>query len=140
MIVCPRCFSFFNGRNWHYDPKKFAPLIDNSDYQKECCPGCERQRNNRIDGIVKVQGNFYKSHRQEVHNLILNVEGKKRNKNIAAKIIRFKPSKDNLTVETTEKTLAERIGKELEKAFSGNLNIAWLEGADFVRVDWRRNN
>ncbi len=73
-------------------------------------------------------------------NLIHNEADKRRHKNVAARVVTVEDDADGLVVQTTEHSLAERIGKEFERAFSGVLNIQWLPKEEFVRVTWTRED
>lgn len=141
MTFCPKCFALFDGHKWFYDlpqlerlKKKKAVLA------KLTCPGCERIEKKRVDGIVILQGDFLQRHRGEAINLIKNIAEKRRSKNIAARIFDFNETAEGITVETTDRHLAESIGKECEKAFHGHLDIQWLKKEEFVRVVWRRDS
>lgn len=108
-------------------------------FKKELCPGCERIEKRRVDGIVILQGDFLKRHREDAVNLIHNIAEKRRLKNIAARIFDLVETEGGITVETTDRHLAESIGKEFEKAFHGHLDIQWLKKEEFARVIWRRD-
>ena len=57
---------------------------------------------------------------------------------MAARIFEIKREGDGLVIETTDEHLAERIGKEVEKAFKGDLEFKWQKKDRFVRVSWQR--
>jgi hypothetical protein len=46
---------------------------------------------------------------------------------------------NKLRVETTGVHLAQRIGKALQSAYQGDLEIEFLKGQYKVRVHWRRD-
>ena len=137
MNLCPKCHAVFDGEKWGYDLEVYDQWKKKGAKQF-LCPGCERIERRRVDGVVSLQGDFIKEHKNEAMNLIKNVAEKKRRKNVAARIFRIEEKKDRIQVETTDRSLAERIGKEFEKAFSGSLDISWLKSEDFVRVNWQR--
>jgi len=135
--ICPKCQAIFREGKWSTSlqvRKSKGRKIENI-----LCPGCERIEKRRVDGVVYLKGDFLEEHSQEALNLINNVAEKKRSKNIASRILSIERKQDGIVIQTTEKTLAERIGKEFEKAFHGELNIKWLEDAEFARVHWERN-
>lgn len=138
-MICPRCTAVFDGHKWYDDPEEHARLARSSKAEVSLCPGDERLEKRRVDGIVKLRGEFLRRHKEEAINLIRNVAEKHRLRNVAARLFEVKESDEGITIETTEVTLAEKIGKEFEKAFSGVLNVKWLEGTEFVRVDWLRD-
>jgi NMD protein affecting ribosome stability and mRNA decay len=138
MNLCPKCHATFDGEKWDYNLEVYNRWKKKG-VKELLCPGCERIERRRVDGIVNLQGDFLKEHKHEAMNLIKNVAEKKKRKNVAARIFRIEESVDGIHVETTDRSLAERIGKEFEKAFSGSLDISWLKSEDFVRVNWQRS-
>ncbi|MCL5291580.1 MAG: BCAM0308 family protein [Actinobacteria bacterium] len=137
--ICERCTAVFDGHKWYDDPEKHRALARRGAARVALCPGDERLEKRRVDGVVHLSGGFLRGHKEEAVNLIHNISEKHRHRNVAARLFEVKDADGGITVETTEVTLAEKIGKEFEKAFSGDLNISWLQGADFVRVKWRRD-
>ncbi len=135
--VCRSCSVVFDGHKWIYSEGQHSKLEKSA--EKVLCPGCERVEKRRVDGIVYLRGTFLNAHREEIFNLIENMAEKARERNVAARIFGIVQDKEGFMVETTEHALAERLGKELNKAFSGELDIQWLKKAEFVRVVWRRD-
>jgi hypothetical protein len=129
----------FDGHKWLYDEGEHSRLMRNRRTEATLCPGHQRIEKRRIDGVVTLKGSFLKNHFDEAVNLINNIANRQLHRNVAARVYNMKENGDGLTVETTDKSLAERIGREFERAFSGNLMIQWLQGADFVRVSWQRD-
>ena len=86
-----------------------------------------------------MKGNFLANHKEEAKHLIGNVAERKLRRNIAARICHFEEKDDEIVIETTDKALAERLGKEFEKAYSGTLDIQWLQADSFARVYWQRD-
>ncbi|MDI6891411.1 MAG: BCAM0308 family protein [Actinomycetota bacterium] len=138
MKICSKCVAVFDGQKWIYDEEEYLRLKKRGKVEAALCPGCDRLEKRRVDGVVHLKGKFLKEHREEALNLIKNVAEKKRRKNVAARIFELMEDDEGITVETTDHVLAERIGKEFEKAFSGKLEITWLKKEEFVRVNWVR--
>jgi len=137
--ICSRCMAVYDGHKWLYDEGEHARLMRTRKAEATLCPGHERIEKRRIDGVVTLKGNFLKSHYDEAINLINNIANKQLHRNVAARVYNMEQNGNGLTVETTDKSLAERIGREFERAFNGDLLIQWLQGADFVRVSWQRD-
>lgn len=137
--ICSRCMAVYDGHKWLYDEGEHARLMRTRKAKATLCPGHERIEKRRIDGVVTLKGNFLKSHYDEAINLINNIADKQLHRNVAARVYNMEQNGNGLTVETTDKSLAERIGREFERAFNGDLLIQWLQGADFVRVSWQRD-
>jgi hypothetical protein len=41
---------------------------------------------------------------------------------------------------TTDEKLAQRVGREVRKAYQGTVTYKWSEDANLVRVNWSRDN
>lgn len=137
--ICSKCMAVFDGHKWFYDEGEHEKLMRTKGAQLTLCPGHQRIEKRRIDGVVTLKGGFLELHRAEAINLINNVADQQLHRNVAARIFNISQNGNGITVETTEAHLAERIGKEFERAFNGNLAIQWLQDAEFVRVSWQRD-
>lgn len=137
--ICGRCSAVYDGHKWYDDVDLHSELERGGTAEISLCPGDERLEKRRVDGVVTLNGEFLRKHKTEAVNLIHNISEKHRKRNIAARLLEVKEENGGIVVETTEVTLAEKIGKEFERAFSGSLNIDWLHGAEFVRVNWKRD-
>jgi NMD protein affecting ribosome stability and mRNA decay len=139
MKECPKCGAIYYGHRWIPEPdKELLRKYAKSEQDKELCPGCLRIEKQQVEGVVTLKGAFMDSHRDEVENLVDRVANNGRHQNIAARIFEIKREEEGLVIETTDEHLAERIGKEVEKAFKGDLNIKWQKKDRFVRVSWQR--
>lgn len=137
--ICSKCMAVYDGHKWFYDEGEHAKLTRTKSAELTLCPGHQRIEKRRIDGVVTLKGNFLKQHYNEAINLINNIADKQLHRNVAARIYNIHQNGEGITVETTDTSLAERIGKEIEKAFDGELTIQWLQDAEFVRVNWERD-
>ncbi len=138
MKICPSCYAVCVDQRWLFDEKVRAKG-EKERSKKELCPGCDRVSKGRVDGVVHLKGNFLAHHKDEAKHLIRNVAERKLHKNIAARICHFEEKDDEIVIETTDKALAERLGKEFEKAYSGTLDIQWPQSDSFARVYWQRD-
>jgi NMD protein affecting ribosome stability and mRNA decay len=129
----------FDGLKWIYDEGEHSKLMRTKKAEVTLCPGHQRLEKRRVDGVVTLKGEFLESHYDEAINLINNIAEKQQQRNVAALVYNMHKNGDGIMVETTDTSLAERIGKEFEKAFNGNLAIQWLDDAEFVRVNWSRD-
>lgn len=137
--ICSQCMAVFDGLKWIYDEGEHSKLMRTKKAEVTLCPGHQRLEKRRVDGVVTLKGEFLVSHYDEAINLINNIADKQQQRNVAALVYNMHKNGDGITVETTDTSLAERIGKEFEKAFNGNLAIQWLDDAEFVRVNWSRD-
>lgn len=139
MKICPSCYAVCADQKWEFDEKARQKAMKGNGYVKHLCPGCERVARGQVDGVVHLRGDFLNCHKEEAKNLIRSVAEKKLRKNIAARIYHIEEKNDEIVIETTDRALAERLGKEFEKAFSGRLDIQWQHHSDFARVYWTRD-
>jgi len=139
MKICPSCYAVCIDQKWDFDEATRAKAMKSNGWEKHLCPGCERVAKGQVDGVVYLRGDFLHTHREEAKNLIRSVAQKKLRKNIAARIYHIEEKKDEIVIETTDRVLAERLGKEFEKAYSGHLDIQWQHHSDFARVYWTRD-
>jgi len=139
MKLCSNCDAVFDGHKWAYNEELYEKLSKKKDAEFGLCPGCDKIEKRMVDGVVLIKGDFLKDHKDEAINLIHNIAENKRKRNVGARIFRMGETPEGFSIETTDEALAELIGKEFEKAFSGKLDIQWLEGETFVRVNWERD-
>jgi hypothetical protein len=137
--ICSKCMAVFDGLKWTYDENEHGKLMRTKKAEVTLCPGHQRLEKRRVDGVVSLKGEFLQKHYDEAINLINNIAEKQQQRNVAALMHGIEQNGGGITVETTDTSLAERIGKEFEKAFHGELAIQWLEDAEFVRVNWQRD-
>ena len=139
MKVCPRCKAVYDGHRWIPEPdEEFMRHVARVGPEKKMCPGDQRLERRQVEGVVRLEGAFMLEHQEEIRNLVDRVARQGRKRNVAARIFEITLENGALTIETTDDHLAERIGKEVEKAFKGDLEIKWQEKDHFVRVVWKR--
>jgi len=139
MKICPECGAIYDGHRWVTEPsKELLRKLAKSKKEKALCPGCVRIEKQQVEGVVTLKGAFMDSHLDEVENLVNRVAKNGWHQNVSARIFEIKLEGGGLVIETTDEHLAERIGKEVEKAFKGDLKIKWQKKDRFVRVSWHR--
>src|SRR3990170_2027693 len=114
-----------------YLPKKTAPSVS-------VCPACRAIADGFIAGVVTLRGGFAREHREEIRNLVRNEEKRAMGFNPLARIIRLTEQEDGFEVSTTAEKLAQRIGREVQKACRGTLTYKWSEDSKLLRVNWVR--
>jgi len=140
MKICPRCGAVYDGHKWVPEPDdELVKQVKKKSAKSELCPGDLRLEKGQVEGVVTLKGSFMREHKDDILNLIGRVERNGRSRNVAARVYEMKEDDGEFSIETTDEHLAERIGKELEKAFKGDLEIKWQEKDRFVRVSWQRD-
>lgn len=103
------------------------------------CPACAKIADKYASGVVTLQGAFLSQHREEILNLIHNEEKRAMGLNPLERIIEIAPLDGGFQVTTTHEKLAQRIGRSLHKAFSGQVAYRFTPQDKMARVDWSRN-
>jgi len=136
--ICTRCHAYLETDHWAYDSQRYQQLKSRSDVHTMLCPGCTRIEKRLYEGEVIVHHNWQAVDKQEVLNLIHHEEARARATNPTARIALLEDRGDELYILTTTQFLAERIGKELYKAYRGALQVMPLPRERFSRVRWSR--
>lgn len=140
MKLCPRCGAIWDGERWVPEPDaELRKALAGGRGKKELCPGDLRIEKKQVEGVVTLRGAFLESHFEEIDNLVNRVARSARRRNVAARILNSSRADGSLVIETTDEHLAEKMGKEVEKAFKGNLEIKWQKKDTFARVTWQRD-
>ncbi len=130
--ICERCGVVFHEGvfQWIEPPPKNA--------EKMICPACRRIEDRYEGGIVVLEGDFLKSHKEEIINLIRNVEQNEMAYRPLERVINMEDEGDKITITTTYEHLARRIGEAVHRAYKGDLNFKYPEGTKYIRVHWKR--
>ncbi len=139
MKHCPECGAVYDGHRWIPEPDEELRRAAGDRSREETCPGDLRLARGQVEGEVTLKGRFMKPHAEEIKNVINRVAREGRRRNVAARIFRIVEDDGVMVIETTDEHLAERIGKEVVKAFKGKLEIKWQEKDTFARVVWQRD-
>jgi NMD protein affecting ribosome stability and mRNA decay len=128
---CSQCGALFvNGRwTWQEAPPKSYETV---------CPACRRIAERFPAGSVEIRGLFFVEHRDEILNLIHNVEKQEKGEHPMERIISITPIGDHLLITSTGHHLARRIGEAVARAYKGELSFQYAEAEDSIRVRWQR--
>jgi NMD protein affecting ribosome stability and mRNA decay len=132
---CQQCGAIGFQKRWYVDPVQEAILRKGESGSGVLCPGCARVEQQIFEGEVVMSNSRCATALGEMISLIKHVEGKAWHNNPLARLSAFTDG-ETIHIQTTTRSLAERIGKELHKAFKGNLEIKRAPGEHFVRVYW----
>lgn len=140
-VICMRCHAIWDGnKRWHLDEEEFQQLRENSEIEQVVCPGCLQIEDGRYDGQVVLTSPLIPKNEEAILGLIYNTEEQIRSNNPLARIAGLTVKGETIEVLTITPFLAERIGKELQKAYHGTLEIKQLDRARFKRVMWYRED
>ena len=136
---CRQCRAIYHNKHWFFDEGKLKELAKAKKTEAVLCPACEKVRDHFASGYVKLSGHFLTAHREEILNLIRNEEKKAMGLNPLERIIEIEGNGHGLVVSTTHERLAQRLGKSLKRAFSGEVEYRWSRGEKMARVSWNRD-
>lgn len=127
--VCPQCGAVFHKGRWQWIS---AP----SGAHAATCPACNRMHDHFPAGFLTLKGDFVKSHRDEVMNLVHNEEKRERAEHPLKRIMAVEESGDDVLVTTTDIHLARSIGDALHHAYQGELAYHYNPEQNLLRVEW----
>ncbi len=128
---CPRCYAIYIDGRWTW--KK-----TNSVKYQTLCPACRRIEDNYPAGFVRLTGPFYRQHRDEIINLVRNVESKEKELHPLERIMNISDLNGTTEITTTGVHIARRIGEALSRAYKGDFDMQYVEDDKSIRVQWER--
>lgn len=137
MSSCARCGAVYQNKRW--TQKDDAAPLGVPVKALVLCPGCQKVKDKFAQGFVTLKGAFVEEHKDEILNLIKNKETLASHINPLEQIIDIKESGGRIEVTTTTEKLAQRIGRVVAKAFSGDIEYKWSEDTKLARVIWTRD-
>ncbi len=130
--VCGECGAvFIEGRwTWLEPPPDKAHMI--------VCPACQRIKDGIPTGYVEIRGAFFEDHRDELLNLIYNLEAQEKGEHPMERLMDIRGEEDHTLITTTGIHLARRIGEALKNAYQGDLDFTYGDAEKIIRVSWSR--
>lgn len=103
------------------------------------CPACRRTTENFPAGYVELGGAFFEIRKDEILNLVRNVEKTEKSAHPLERIIAISPNNHMTLVTTTGIHVARRIGEAIKRAYQGDYSIQYADGEKRIRVSWQRD-
>lgn len=130
---CPDCGAvYLHGRwQWVAAPPKGAEEV--------VCSACHRIRDNYPAGEVTLSGSFVAAHRDELMGIARNLEQTEKGEHSQNRIIAIRETGNEMLITTTDVHLPRRIGKAIEQAFEGKLDIHFDKDGYFTSITWHRD-
>lgn len=129
--TCPGCGAVYHRGRWQWteSPK---------DANEARCPACARIHDHYPAGYVNLRGEFLQAHRQEILNLVRNVEERESAEHPLKRIMDISEEDGGLLITTTDLHLARSIGDEIHRAWQGELDYKYAEESNIIHVAWER--
>jgi DNA-directed RNA polymerase specialized sigma54-like protein len=102
------------------------------------CPACQRMIDQYPAGFVELKGEFLNHHREEILNLVANIENLEKNERPLERIMAIKDQKIHTLITTTGIHIARRIGEAINHSYQGELLIQYSDAENCIRVYWKR--
>lgn len=139
VAVCRECRSVYARGVWKLEAQAAHDLADAKQVTDTLCPACKKIRDRMPGGIVTLSGDFLKQHENEIVSLITNENKSAMEVNPLQRIMDIEMRDTSLVIWTTNEKLAQRIGRAVHKAYSGEVEYKWSKGTKLARVNWQRD-
>jgi NMD protein affecting ribosome stability and mRNA decay len=136
--VCTSCHAIYRNKRWYLKEQDYYTIKESDTVHETVCPACQKMDQLYPEGVVTLRGDYLWKHEEEILNILRNTENNAMAKNPLERIMSIKPEGDALVIETTEEKLAEHLGRALNKAYQGDLEIVWSDNHSLCRVNWER--
>ena len=136
--VCPECHAISRKKRWYLDEAEYVSLARTGAVLRRC-PACRKIADGFPSGVVTLRGKFLQTHRDEILSIVRNEERRARETNPLERIMGIRDGDESVEILTTDEKLAQRIGREIRKAYRGTVSYKWSEDANLVRVNWSRD-
>lgn len=130
--TCSTCGVVFSKGRWVWD-------YEGETTRKITCPACQRIQGNAPAGIIELRGEFFAANREEILNLVRNLEEQHKENHPLQRLMTIEEQDDNSTlIETTGVQLARRIGDAISSAYQGKYDFQYADNDNLIRVEWER--
>jgi hypothetical protein len=129
--TCPECGAVYHKGRWQW---MAAPARTH----QSLCPACRRIHDDFPAGYVTLSGSFFSTHKQEIIDLVRNVEAREKSEHALQRIIKLFEQPNRVEITTTDSHLARALGEAVQRAHRGELKIDYAPEDDLARVSWSR--
>lgn len=129
--ICRQCGAVFINGRWSWDSVEESK-------EEVTCPACERINDQYPAGQISLQGPFLMDNREEILNLIHNVEKLEKQEHPMERLMEINREEEEIQITTTGVHLARRIGESLSSSYQGELDFQYGDGEQRILVSWSR--
>lgn len=129
--VCPDCGAVFHDGRWQW-------MVAPTGAHEQTCPADARVRDRVPAAFLTLSGSFYEEHKEEIGNLVRNYEEKQKAQHPLKRIMAIEESEGGTVITFTESHLARGVGEALHRAYEGELDYAYQDEENMLRVFWSR--
>lgn len=147
--ICPECQSVYHRKRWSLPRPTEESIIPKSARSAKksgkpvmmpelfLCPACQKIRDGYAEGFVYIQWENWLIHKAEIMGLIHNEEKRASHVNPLQRIMAIHTRSGGVDIETTTERMAQRIGRDLVRAFKGKVQYNWSHKDKLARVVWK---
>jgi len=136
--VCQTCHAIFEKKRWRFDEAVSEDLMAAKRPKLTTCPACSKIRDRYPEGVLALRWPGLSEHRRDVLGLLRKEEARGKKVNPLGRIMKIEEAGKEWRVFTTSTKLAQRLGRELERAYHGETSYHWAHRDKLVRVVWER--
>lgn len=134
-LRCSVCGNIYQNKRWYRSDQ--TEISEDKHAGNYTCPGCRKVQDGYYRGELTVSGGFLSDHHDEISHLIQNEVHNRQEKNPLSKLVEVDVEGSEVHFQTTNGKLAEHLGRSLERAYKGELDIQKSEHV--TRVNWKRD-
>jgi hypothetical protein len=131
-IYCRDCGAVFAEGRWRWGGSP-------PDAEPGECPACRRIKDNYPAGQLILSGTFLALHKKEILSLVRHEAMAEKVEHPLHRLMDVVEEEGQVVVETTDIHLPRRIGRALEHAYKGAVELQYDKQAYFARGSWHRD-
>lgn len=132
-IICPDCGVLLAEGRWRWASEYPDDALE------ELCPACRRTRDHVPAGILVLRGDYLRTHREAIMRLVANKVEQQNAQHPLKRILKIdEAGPDEIVIQFTDTHLPCGVGKALQRAHRGELDIQFSDETSIVRVFWNR--
>ena len=129
--VCTGCGAVYAKGHWNWSQSQEGA-------HKHLCPACQRVHDRVAAGIVTIKGEFFAEHRQEILNLIHNLEAKEKAEHTLQRIMNITSDNGRLVIALTDFHITKGLIEALKNAYQGESQLEFVDKDGVLRGFWHR--
>lgn len=129
---CPQCGAVFEQGRWQWKERLsgHAPQL--------LCAACQRTHDDMPAGIVQIEGDYAKAHREELLAMLQHRAERAKAEHPLQRIMAILDTDGGLQVRTTDIHLAHELAQALHHTFHGELQLHYSDAQVLLRAHWSR--
>lgn len=132
---CIDCGAVYSQKKWSVSARQLEEMKEKNE-EGALCPGCEMIKTNSYEGELILLNQAANLSKDEMTSIVRNTEKQCWRKNPNSRVVNIAEEADGIHIFTTTRLLAERIGKALQSAHKGSLEVEHTD--DLSRLIWTK--